>query len=529
MLFRCVRHGAPASLRRRRSDATCLPSAELRVTAPEPLTLHPQLSTINSRPLPFPSRPLPSSGRTTSPCAATAPPSSSSPRAGPRRGEDAASYPPSARRAQPSCTTASSSDALAHAATLEADVIVAAAEAAHRPVLEGFARELCPGATFLVQAGADLGERMLDAFRTVLHAGYPTAVTLGTDVPSLPWPRVAEALSLAPECDLVLGPSLDGGYYLIGMHAVLPRLFEHIAWGTKTVLVDTLTRGERAQAHGDAARSLVRRGYAAGPGDALHPPSARSRWPAGISPARAPGGISSPARRWAEVARLAVIIPTLNEEPSIGAVLDAIPHDLEAEVIVVDNGSTDRTAEIAAAHGARVVFEPHRGYGSGLPRRASPRCATRKWWPFSTPTSVTARPSSASSCSPSSRARPTSSSAPACWARANPARCPCIRGSGTGLRGGSSRISMVSRPPTSGPSSAIRCATLRQLHMQDRGFGWTMEMQAKAARLKVRTREMPVPYRKRVGRSKITGSLRASFLAAVIILSTAARLLRWRP
>jgi hypothetical protein len=136
-------------------------------------------------------------------------------------------------------------DALVHAAALEAGVIVAAAEAAHRPVLEGFARELCPRAEFMVQAGADLGERMLDAFRKVLGAGYPGAVLLGTDVPSLPWSRVAEALSLAPECDLVLGPSFDGGYYLIGAHAVLPRLFEHVAWGTKTVLVDTLTRGEQ--------------------------------------------------------------------------------------------------------------------------------------------------------------------------------------------------------------------------------------------------------------------------------------------
>jgi hypothetical protein len=79
-----------------------------------------------------------------------------------------------------------------------------------------------------------------------------------------------------------------------------------------------------------------------------------------------------------------------------------------------------------------------------------------------------------------------------------------------------------------GPLRAIRFATLKRLQMQDRGYGWTMEMQAKAARLQVPTMEIPVPYRKRIGRSKITGSLRASVQAAVIILSTAIRLLWWR-
>jgi hypothetical protein len=79
-----------------------------------------------------------------------------------------------------------------------------------------------------------------------------------------------------------------------------------------------------------------------------------------------------------------------------------------------------------------------------------------------------------------------------------------------------------------GPFRAIRRSTLEQLQMQDRGFGWTMEMQAKAARLGARTVEIPVPYRKRIGRSKITGSLKASVQAAAIILWTAFRLLRWR-
>ncbi|MBE9565176.1 MAG: glycosyltransferase family 2 protein, partial [Proteobacteria bacterium] len=80
-----------------------------------------------------------------------------------------------------------------------------------------------------------------------------------------------------------------------------------------------------------------------------------------------------------------------------------------------------------------------------------------------------------------------------------------------------------------GPFRAIRRSALERLQMRDRGYGWTIEMQAKAARLRLPTVEVPVTYRKRIGRSKITGSLVPSIKAGVVILSTAFRLLRWRP
>src|SRR5438105_15792327 len=63
--------------------------------------------------------------------------------------------------------------------------------------------------------------------------------------------------------------------------------------------------------------------------------------------------------------RISVVIPALNEEAAIGGVVREVPRDLVDEIIVVDNGSTDHTAEIAAAAGARVVREPTRGYGAG--------------------------------------------------------------------------------------------------------------------------------------------------------------------
>jgi hypothetical protein len=100
---------------------------------------------------------------------------------------------------------------------------------------------------------------------------------------------------------------------------------------------------------------------------------------------------------------------------------------------------------------------------------------------------------------------------------------------GNWLAGGILTYLYGQRTTDLGPFRAIRRTALEGLEMQDRGFGWTMEMQAKAARLRLRTMEIPVPYRKRIGRSKITGSFKASAQAAAVILWTALRLLRWRP
>ena len=135
-------------------------------------------------------------------------------------------------------------DTLANAAVMDASVVVAAAEAQHVSEVSRLAAEACPAAEVIVQEGRDLGERMLNAFRHTLRSGNRRTVIVGSDVPSLPWERVSEALRLAGERDLTLGPSLDGGYYLIGMHAAIPRLFEGLAWGGPTVLTDTLRRAQ---------------------------------------------------------------------------------------------------------------------------------------------------------------------------------------------------------------------------------------------------------------------------------------------
>jgi glycosyltransferase involved in cell wall biosynthesis len=226
--------------------------------------------------------------------------------------------------------------------------------------------------------------------------------------------------------------------------------------------------------------------------------------------------------------RLAVIIPALNEEQSIGRVLDAIPRELAPDIVVVDNGSTDRTAEIAAQHGARVVPEPERGYGAACLRGIA---ALRE-------PEVVAFLDADLSDDP---ALLTDLVRPILEGRAElvigsrmlgerePGALPPHTLFGNWLAGRILTL-LYGQPSTDlGPFRAIRLSALQRLQMSDRGYGWTMEMQAKAARLRLPTLEIPVPYRSRIGRSKITGSLRASAKAAVVILSTAFRLLWWRP
>jgi glycosyltransferase involved in cell wall biosynthesis len=225
---------------------------------------------------------------------------------------------------------------------------------------------------------------------------------------------------------------------------------------------------------------------------------------------------------------VAVIIPALNEELSVGRVIEAISAELVADIIVVDNGSTDRTAEIAAEHGARVVHEPRRGYGAaclaGTAALREPEVVAFLDADFSDDPallSALVQPILEGSADLVIGSR--------MLGEREPGALPLHSLFGNWLAGSILTHLYRQRTTDLGPFRAIRYRCLQRLQMQDRGYGWTMEMQAKAARLGVPTLEIPVPYRKRIGRSKITGSLRASVHASVVILWTALRLLRWRP
>jgi len=95
------------------------------------------------------------------------------------------------------------------------------------------------------QSGETLGERMRNAFREVFRRGFDQAVIVGTDLPTLPADYVREAFRRLKNFPLVLGPSLDGGYYLIGCAGKVPPIFDGIAWGTDRVLTQTLRQINR--------------------------------------------------------------------------------------------------------------------------------------------------------------------------------------------------------------------------------------------------------------------------------------------
>ncbi len=133
-------------------------------------------------------------------------------------------------------------DTLANLRHLDADLIVSAAEAGDAESMRSLAGGVSPEAQLIVQSGADLGERIVHCFDQLLSRGHPSAVAVGSDSPSLPSELVGRALRFSAERDLVLGPSLDGGYYLIGLRAAIPALFAGIEWSSSTVLCDTLQR-----------------------------------------------------------------------------------------------------------------------------------------------------------------------------------------------------------------------------------------------------------------------------------------------
>lgn len=95
------------------------------------------------------------------------------------------------------------------------------------------------------QSEGDIGDRMASAFQASFAAGMNTVVLIGTDCPELNAPLLAEAFQLLRQHNLVLGPALDGGYYLIGLRGLIPELFTGIPWSTAEVLQQTLSIAQR--------------------------------------------------------------------------------------------------------------------------------------------------------------------------------------------------------------------------------------------------------------------------------------------
>jgi len=230
-------------------------------------------------------------------------------------------------------------------------------------------------------------------------------------------------------------------------------------------------------------------------------------------------------RAQAAIPTVAVVIPAWNEQASIGQVIQALPKEWAQRIVVADNGSTDRTAEVARAAGATVVPAPRRGYGSAclaglaflqaLPPQQQPQIVAFidgdfSDYPEQLPLIVAPIARGEADFVIGSRmlkSQPPGALLPqAIFGN----RLACLL----------MRTLFRQRYTDLGPFRAISWGALKDLNMTDTNFGWTVEMQIKAARRRLRILEVPVDYRPRIGQSKISGTITGSIRAGYKILYT---------
>lgn len=223
-----------------------------------------------------------------------------------------------------------------------------------------------------------------------------------------------------------------------------------------------------------------------------------------------------------------VIIPALNEERSLPLVLGDLP--MVGRVIVVDNGSIDATANVATRCGATVVSEPQRGYGAACLRGLA---AIREMVQLGEPApDIVVFLDADYSDHPDLLPRLVEPIAAGevdfvlgsrLRGEREPGAMPPQSVYGNKLACFLMRILFGVRYTDLGPFRAIDYAKLCELEMADENFGWTIEMQIKAAQAGLRYREIPVPYRNRVGTSKISGTVSGTIKAGSKILYTVAK------
>ena len=216
-----------------------------------------------------------------------------------------------------------------------------------------------------------------------------------------------------------------------------------------------------------------------------------------------------------------VIIPAYNEEESIGKVIEDIPKDLVSEIIVVNNNSTDATENVALNSGATVLFEQFKGYGaaclkgidylkdkhpdavvfldgdySDYPEELSYliRFIDKENYDFVLGSRV--------------------------LGESEKGALPLQSRFGSLIAGTLINLFWKFKYTDLGPFRAIKYNKLIQLDMKDKWFGWTVEMQIKAVKKKFRIIEIPVRYRKRIGKSKVTGTIKGTLMASIIIMKT---------
>ncbi len=208
--------------------------------------------------------------------------------------------------------------------------------------------------------------------------------------------------------------------------------------------------------------------------------------------------------------RTTLIIPALNEAEAIGTVLARVPANILDEVLVVDNGSTDGTADVARGAGARVITEPRRGYGAACWAGVSALDPMTEVAVF-LDGDGSQRPEEL----PSVLAPILAAEADlVLGVRQLSGQHPAHAALGTRLVAAFISWRYGRRIADIGPFRAIRVELLHRLRMRDRAFGWPVEMVVKAAALGARIEEVPVSHAARLrGSSKVSGTLIGSFRA----------------
>ncbi len=194
---------------------------------------------------------------------------------------------------------------------------------------------LGPGRAYRAQGGGDLGARLARGFHEARSEGGWGAIAIGGDCPELDRSTLEAAARELATVDVVLGPAVDGGYYLIGLKRNQPQLFEGIAWSSATVLDATLRRAAAAGLNWALLKAK----------EDIDDFAGWRRFETGAS-----------ERTNVAMKGLSIVIPALDEAERIGGCIAAAKASFPvAVVIVVDGGSRDGTAALAAAAGAQVV------------------------------------------------------------------------------------------------------------------------------------------------------------------------------
>jgi len=222
--------------------------------------------------------------------------------------------------------------------------------------------------------------------------------------------------------------------------------------------------------------------------------------------------------------RVALLMPALDEQQALARLLDELPRERYARLLVVDNGSTDGTAAAARAGGAQVISEPRRGYGQACLTGLAALGGDADIIVFMDADGSDVPAEAERLLEPILRGEADLVIGSRALGRAEPGSMTWPQRWGNRLSVALIWLLFGHRYTDLGPFRAIRRESLEELGMRDTNFGWTAEMQVKAVLRGLRVQEVPVSYRRRVGRSKISGTVSGVLRAGAKIIWTIGKL-----